>query len=92
MPLLDNRGHVLSAKPNGHRFELAFRGLTWTNTTTPDDPKDRHDRIDYIFVSPSRIRVEQCDVVGEKKEMAEIVVDPWPSDHRAVVAELELQD
>src|SRR5688572_16426259 len=30
--------------------EVAHPGWTWTPTTKPDDPKDRHDRIDFVFV------------------------------------------
>ena len=75
-----------------HAHEVKFRGLTWTNTTSADDPNDKHDRIDYVFVSKSRMKVQQCMVVGEKKATADIVVSPWPSDHRAVVAELIVFD
>jgi exodeoxyribonuclease-3 len=30
--------------------------------------------------------VEQAQIVGEKSPDADVVVAPWPSDHRAVVA------
>jgi endonuclease/exonuclease/phosphatase family metal-dependent hydrolase len=65
------------------------RGLTWTPTSTRDDPQDRHDRIDFVFVSAG-VAVTRADVVGEDARNADIVVNPWPSDHRAVVAEVEL--
>lgn len=71
------------------RDEVAKRGDTWTPTTSPDDPKDRHDRIDMIFVSP-KVKVRQCEIVGESREFADLVVQPYPSDHRAVVATVEL--
>jgi exodeoxyribonuclease III len=69
-----------------HPDEVARPGWTWTPTTDPADPTDRHDRIDLIFVGGSRATVERCEIVGERAETADIVVDPWPSDHRAVVA------
>jgi endonuclease/exonuclease/phosphatase family metal-dependent hydrolase len=69
--------------------EVARRGNTWTPITRPDDPQDRHDRIDLVFVSPS-VKVRECEIVGESPEFADIVVQPYPSDHRAVVATVEL--
>ena len=65
--------------------EAKHTGHTWTPTTKPDDPADKHDRIDFVYVSPN-IKVEQCEVVGEAKAHADIVVKPYPSDHRGVVA------
>jgi endonuclease/exonuclease/phosphatase family metal-dependent hydrolase len=65
-------------------------GLTWTPTTQITDPKDRHDRIDFVFVRGTGVRVNTIRIVGESREFADIVVQPYPSDHRAVVAEVEL--
>lgn len=65
------------------------RGLTWTPTTTADDPQDRHDRIDFAFAGGA-VKIRAAEVVGEAPEFADIVVTPYPSDHRAVVAEVEL--
>jgi endonuclease/exonuclease/phosphatase family metal-dependent hydrolase len=70
--------------------EVARPGRTWTPTTKPDDPKDRHDRIDFVFVSGPNVTVKRCEVVGEDKTFADIVVQPYPSDHRAVVATVEI--
>jgi len=66
------------------------RGLTWTPTTKADDPKDRHDRIDFVFVRGSNVNVRATKIVGEAREVADVAVTPYPSDHRAVVAEVEL--
>ena len=68
------------------------RGLTWTPTTSVMDSKDRHDRIDYIFVYGVINKVLSASIIGESKENADIVVSPYPSDHRAIVAEVELQN
>lgn len=70
--------------------EVQKRGNTWTPTTRPEDPKDRHDRIDFVFCSEAGIKVQQCEVVGERKEFADLVMESYPSDHRAVVATVEL--
>ncbi len=81
-------------------FEDAYRsvypdpvkhpGLTWTPITKPTDPKDRHDRIDFVFVRGLGCRVKSVQVVGESEQNADIVLESYPSDHRAVVAEVEL--
>jgi endonuclease/exonuclease/phosphatase family metal-dependent hydrolase len=65
-------------------------GLTWTPTTQLTDPKDRHDRIDFVFVQGTAARIKSVKLVGESREFADIIVEPYPSDHRAVVAEIEL--
>lgn len=66
---------------------VKHRGLTWTNTTSPDNPKDKHDRIDFVFVKGATVKTAK--VVGESRENADVVVSPYPSDHRAALAEIE---
>lgn len=75
-----------------HPDEVQRRGNTWTPTTRPDDPKDRHDRIDFVFFGGTGVTVQQCDLVGESKTYADLVLTPYPSDHRAVVATMQLPD
>ncbi len=75
-----------------HPDELTHPGNTWTPTTRPDDPNDRHDRIDFVFFAGANVTTKRCDVVGESSTFADIVVQPYPSDHRAVVATLEIGD
>lgn len=72
-----------------HPDEVERAGWTWTPTTAPTDPKDRHDRIDFVF-SSTAARLKNCQVVGEGKEFAEVIVAPWPSDHRGVVGTFEV--
>ncbi len=67
-------------------------GLTWTPTTQPSDPKDHHDRIDFVFAGGAKVEIKSVKIVGESKDFADIVVTPYPSDHRAVVAEVELPE
>jgi endonuclease/exonuclease/phosphatase family metal-dependent hydrolase len=73
-----------------HPDEVARPGWTWTPITRPDDPKDRHDRIDFVFFAGEGVAAARCEIVGESKEFADLVVTPYPSDHRAVVATFEL--
>jgi endonuclease/exonuclease/phosphatase family metal-dependent hydrolase len=70
--------------------EAAHPGWTWTPTTKPDDPKDRHDRIDFVFFAGPNVTVKRCEIVGEDRQFADLLVQPYPSDHRAVVATAEL--
>lgn len=63
-------------------------GYTWTPITKLSDPSDRHDRIDFVF-GGGPIRVKSAQIAGESKEFADIVVRPYPSDHRAVCVEVE---
>jgi endonuclease/exonuclease/phosphatase family metal-dependent hydrolase len=64
-------------------------GITWTPTTEATDPEDHHDRIDFVFARAPNLKVLGAGVVGEKAPDADIVVTPWPSDHRAVVAKVQ---
>jgi exodeoxyribonuclease III len=69
-----------------HRDPLKWPGFTWTPTTGEDDPRDRHDRIDFVFVGGCGAKVEKSEVIGERTERADLFVVPYPSDHRGVVA------
>lgn len=73
-----------TAKPD----PVAAPGMTWTPTTEASDPTDHHDRIDFVFARGPGLRVLEAGVVGEKAPEADVVVTPWPSDHRAVVAKI----
>ena len=69
--------------------EVAKPALTWTPTSAPTAKDDHHDRIDYVFGRGAKLKTISVSIVGEKKPDADIVVTPWPSDHRAVVAKVE---
>jgi endonuclease/exonuclease/phosphatase family metal-dependent hydrolase len=66
--------------------EIEKPGFTWTPESKADDRHDHHDRIDYIFMRAAGGTVESAAVIGEQRPDADMVVAPWPSDHRAVVA------
>ncbi len=67
---------------------VAKPGLTWTPTTEPTDKTDHHDRIDFALVRAANAEVVAAGIVGEKAPEADIVVTPWPSDHRATYAKV----
>jgi endonuclease/exonuclease/phosphatase family metal-dependent hydrolase len=69
-----------------HPDEVRDPGWTWTPVTAPDDPADHHDRIDYVLVRGQTIDLDAVTLVGESADRAGLVVTPWPSDHRAVLA------
>lgn len=61
-------------------------GFTWTPTTEASDKSDHHDRIDFTYGKAAALTVVRAGIVGEKAPEADIVVSPWPSDHRATMA------
>lgn len=61
-------------------------GFTWTPTTEPTATDDHHDRIDFAFARARTLSVLAAGIVGEKAPEADVVVVPWPSDHRATYA------
>jgi len=67
-----------------HPDAVAKPAYTWTPTTRPDDPADHHDRIDFVLVRGATLTVEAAGIVGEQTPEADLVVTPWPSDHRGV--------
>lgn len=77
--------------------EVTRPGFTWTPLTPAADADiagdngEHHDRIDFIYVRGGQYRVERAAILGESDDNADTVVDPWPSDHRAVVATISFQ-
>lgn len=67
---------------------VARPAFTWTPAGDPADPEDHHDRIDFVFARAPGLVVEAAGIVGEKAPEAEVVVTPWPADHRAVFARI----
>jgi exodeoxyribonuclease III len=60
--------------------------FTWTPTSKPTVKWDHHDRIDFVLARGDDLVVDDSVIVGEKRPEADVVVHPWPSDHRAVAA------
>ena len=72
-----------------HPDEVATPGFTWSPLIRDGATDDHADRIDYVFVRGQSAKVTGAKVVGEDSAKADLVVHPWPSDHRAVLVELE---
>ena len=73
-----------------HPDEMAKPGFTWTTLKKADDPTIHYDRIDYVYFRGKGVKVTAAKVIGENKENGDIVVSPYPSDHRAVVTTFSL--
>jgi exodeoxyribonuclease-3 len=69
-----------------HPDEVAKPGLTWSPVYEPAHHDHHFMRIDYVYFKGKSAEVTDVKIVGEDKEHADIVVSPYPSDHRAVVA------
>jgi len=69
-----------------HPDPVAKPAFTWTPAYPEDAPDDHPDRIDFVFARGAT--VTDARIVGETGPRSDIAVDPWPSDHRAVLAEL----
>jgi hypothetical protein len=69
-----------------HPDPVADPGFTWTPGTPAPlvRPAEVHDRIDFVWAA-GPAEVLDSRVVGESAASAEVVVTPWPSDHRGVV-------
>jgi endonuclease/exonuclease/phosphatase family metal-dependent hydrolase len=80
------RAGFVDAWRHDHPDESGKPGFTWTPLTKPGDPNDHHDRIDFIYFRGKGAKLDRVAVVGEDREHADVVVAPYPSDHRAVVA------
>ena len=70
-----------------HPDEMAKPGYTWTPGLKPNDPKDHADRIDFVLYRGPGLRPRSARIVGESSAAADIVVTPYPTDHRGVLVE-----
>lgn len=69
---------------------VAKPAFTWTPAGDPSDKNDHHDRIDFVLARGDGLEVSDAVIVGESEPEADVVVEPWPSDHRAVAATVEV--
>ena len=70
--------------------EMKYPGYTWSSFYKFDDPTTHHDRIDFVYFKGKGIKLNEVKIVGENHKDADIVISPYPSDHRAVVANFKL--
>lgn len=71
-----------------HQDVVAKPAFTWTPTSEPTATDDHHDRIDFALAKSAKLKVLEAGIVGEKAPQADLVVTPWPSDHRATYAKV----
>ena len=64
---------------------IAEPGFTWTPGHPGISAWDVFDRIDFVWAAGSSETLSSR-VVGDDDPMSNVVVEPWPSDHRAVVS------
>jgi exodeoxyribonuclease III len=70
--------------------EMKNPGCTWSSFYKFDDPTTHHDRIDFVYYKGKGLKLNEVKIVGENPKDADIVISPYPSDHRAVVADFKL--
>lgn len=68
--------------------EIADPGDTWTPTP---ELREVHDRIDRIYFSGTQLEALGVQIVGEQHPVTDRVVDPFPSDHRAVLGSFQVR-
>jgi endonuclease/exonuclease/phosphatase family metal-dependent hydrolase len=71
-----------------HPDPVAKPAYTWTPRYDEAATDDEPDRIDFVLVRGDAVQVTDAAIVGEDGPRSDIKVMPWPSDHRAVVAEI----
>ena len=70
--------------------EMKKPGITWSPAYKVGDPRTHHDRIDFVYFKGKGLELKDVKILGESEENADLVVSPYPSDHRAVVATFTL--
>ncbi len=83
---------LIDAYRTMHRDEVSTHGNTWTPAPGAFGPPEQevHDRIDFVYFGGNGIALRDVNVVGESGDQADVVVAPYPSDHRAVAATFTL--
>ncbi|MFP6629170.1 MAG: endonuclease/exonuclease/phosphatase family protein [Myxococcota bacterium] len=69
--------------------EVGDPGETWTPEPGVNEV---HDRIDMIYFAGNDVAVTDAQIVGESAVNADLVVSPWVSDHRGVLADFLISD
>ena len=76
--------------------ECDFPAVTWTTVPgegvggAADVINEVHDRIDFVYHAGGDIRPVAAEIIGENEKHSDLVVVPYPSDHRAVVVRFSL--
>lgn len=67
---------------------VARPAYTWTARYDEAATDDHPDRIDFVLARGAGLKVLDAAIVGEDGPRSDIRVMPWPSDHRATLAEV----
>lgn len=67
---------------------VAKPAYTWTPRYDEAATDDHPDRIDFVFAKGAGLKVNSAAILGEDGPRSDIKVMPWPSDHRASLAEV----
>ena len=79
-----------------HPNECRAPAVTWTPVPgqgvggAANVADEVHDRIDFVYHTGGDIRPVAAKIVGEDHKHSDLVVEPYPSDHRAVVVRFQL--
>ncbi|MDR2026055.1 MAG: endonuclease/exonuclease/phosphatase family protein [Prevotellaceae bacterium] len=68
--------------------EVAHPGHTWTPRPAE---KEVMDRIDFVLFWGDKVTVVESGIVGEKTPESDIVIQDYPSDHRAVMSTFNIK-
>ncbi|RAP77172.1 endonuclease/exonuclease/phosphatase family protein [Paenibacillus montanisoli] len=69
-----------------HPDPVTHPAYTWTPGENGQlYPDEVHDRIDFVYAAGPSVTTNS-EIVGENGQYSDIVVTPWPSDHRSVVS------
>ncbi len=71
-----------------HPDPVAKPAYTWTPSYDESASDDHPDRIDFVFAKGAGLTVTDAAILGENGPRSDIKVTPWPSDHRASLAEV----
>ncbi|MDR1170675.1 MAG: endonuclease/exonuclease/phosphatase family protein [Prevotellaceae bacterium] len=70
-----------------HPNEVSHPGYTWTSMPAE---KEVLDRIDFVFFWGDRVNAVKSEIAGEKMPESDIVIQDYPSDHRAVMSTFKI--
>ncbi len=66
--------------------EVENPGHTWTTLPETEKYQEVPDRIDFVFYWGNNVYLKHSQIVGESVKFSDIVIENYPSDHRAVLS------
>lgn len=72
--------------------EVKNPGHTWTTLPETENYEEVHDRIDFVLYWGENISVSQSQVIGKSAKFSDIVIENYPSDHRAVLSTFSISE